>query len=544
MAVAAGQAFGNFQVVRLLGEGGFGEVYEAENPFLQRRAAIKIMHTGMDQDPELVRRFLNEARAASAIRHPNIIDVFDAGVTSEGEPYILMEFLEGDSLQKVILQQGPTPLRAVQEIARQAGSALSAAHAAGIVHRDLKPENLFLIPDPGSAMGFRVKVLDFGIAKFKQRDDQGSTMKTQAGLLMGSPCYMSPEQCRDSSDVDLRSDIYSFAIIVYELLAGVPPFVSQSATEMLVMQITADPPPLRQHLPDLPEYIEQTVMRAMAKDRELRYGSVDYFVGALHGTYPALTTPGSAPSPGSGLDRPPGQSLYSAQGFGYQKTPPPVLVGNFGSRMGMTPAPVSLPNRTITTLSRATGEATPPSAPSSSDSDLEAIRPKRWPLVLGLCAVAAAAALFFVLRPAGPSAVGSPAPSLAPPPVAARQPPPAAVVAPAETVRLQVRSSPAGATVSDAKDGTVLGVTPLQKSYPQSNGTLDLVLRMQGYKDKTVAVGLEGNSATSVDLERAEPPAGLGAPKTSDPAAAPRKTGGNRKQSKTTQNKEDEWRVH
>ena len=267
MAVAAGQNFGNFQVVRLLGEGGFGEVYEAENPFLQRRAAIKVLHAGMVQDPELVRRFLNEARAASAIRHPNIIDVFDAGVTPEGEPYILMEFLEGDSLQKILVERGRIPLRTVQEIARQAGSALSAAHSAGIVHRDLKPENLFLIPDEGMPLGFRVKVLDFGIAKIKHGEDQSSTLKTQAGFLMGSPAYMSPEQCRDSSDVDLRTDVYSLAIIVYEMLAGVPPFASKSATDMLVMQITADPPPLRQHVPDVPDYVEQSVMRALAKER-------------------------------------------------------------------------------------------------------------------------------------------------------------------------------------------------------------------------------------------------------------------------------------
>ena len=545
MAVAAGQTFGNFQVVRLLGEGGFGEVYEAENPFLQRRAAIKIMHTGMDQDPELVRRFLNEARAASAIRHPNFIDVFDAGVTSEGEPYILMEFLDGDSLQKIILQQGPVPLRNVQEIARQAGSALSAAHGAGIVHRDLKPENLFLIADPGSPMGFRVKVLDFGIAKIKHREDQVSTMKTQAGLLMGSPCYMSPEQCRDSSDVDLRSDIYSFAIMVYEMLAGVPPFVSQSATEMLVMQITAEPRPLRQYLPELPEYVEQTVMRALAKDREQRFGSVDYFVGALHGNYPALTTQGNAPSPMGSLDRPPGQSLYSLQGFGYQKTPAPVPLGNIGSRFGMTPAPVPVSGQTITTLSHATGEAAFQARESLSESDLEAIKPKRWPIALGVAGVAAAAVLFIVLRPTGTSTAGSAA---AAPPAAAVVAKQAPAAAQPTTVRLQIRSSPAGATVSDGKDGTVLGVTPLEKSYPQGSGTLGVVLRLQGYKDKTVAVGLEGNSATSIDLERAELPAAEGAHKSVEPSAVTHKPGGSRKPPKTTQNrdqnKEDEWRVH
>jgi serine/threonine-protein kinase len=542
MAVAAGQTFGNFQVVRLLGEGGFGEVYEAENPFLQRRAAIKIMHTGMDQDPELVRRFLNEARAASAIRHPNIIDVFDAGVTVDGEPYILMEFLDGDSLQKVILQQGPIPLPTVQEIARQAGSALGAAHQAGIVHRDLKPENLFLIQDPGSPMGFRVKVLDFGIAKIKHGDERGSTLKTQAGLLMGSPSYMSPEQCRDSSDVDLRSDIYSFAIIVYEMLAGVPPFVSQSATEMLVMQITADPPPLRQPVPDLPEFVEQTVMRALAKDREKRYPTVDYFVGALLGTYPALTAQGNANAPGFTLEGVPNQSLYSRQGFGYQKTPPPVLLGTLGSRSNITPAPVPARSQTISTLSQAMGEAGSPSPDLSTDSEMAAIRPKRWPLLVGIGAVAAAAALFLALRTGGAPTAG---PTPAPPPVAAKPAPP---VAEAPSVRLQIRSSPAGATVSDEKAGTVLGVTPLEKSYPQGNSTLALVLRLQGHKDKTVAVGLEGNSATSVDLERAEPAAAGPAQKPVEPAGGTKKPGGVRKPPKTTQNKEqikeDEWRVH
>src|ERR1017187_9211696 len=342
MAVVAGQSFGNFQVVRLLGEGGFGEVYEAENPFLQRRAAIKVLHTGMVQDPELVRRFLNEARAASAIRHPNIIEVFDAGVTPEGEPYILMEFLEGHSLQKILLERGRIPLRTVQEITRQAGSALSAAHAAGIVHRDLKPENLFLIPDEAMPLGFRMKVLDFGIAKVKHRDDQNSTLKTQAGLLMGSPAYMSPEQCRDSSDVDLRSDIYSLAVMV---------------SEMLAMLITAEPPPLQQQVPDVPDYVEQTVMRALAKDRELRYASVDYFVGALLGTYPALTAQGSATALPPGLDGPPSGSIYSSHGFGYQRTPAPVPVGNFASRVGLTPGPVPVPGPTITTLSHVTGEA-------------------------------------------------------------------------------------------------------------------------------------------------------------------------------------------
>jgi hypothetical protein len=340
--------------------------------------------------------------------------------------------------------------------------------------------------------------------------------------------------------VDLRSDIYSLAIIIYEMLAGVPPFVSQSATEMLVMQITAEPPPLRQHLPDLPEYVEQTVMRALAKDREKRFSTVDHFVGALQGAYPALTVQGGTPAPAWLRDRPPGQSLYSAQGFGYQKTPPPVLVGGFASRVGMTPAPTSLPNQTITTLSHAKGESVSPSPDSPSMSDLESIRPRRWPLALGLVGVAAAASLFFTFRPDRTPADG-PLPRQ-PAPIAAA-PKPAVVPEPA-SIRLEIRSSPAGATVFNAKDGTVLGMTPLERMYPQGNGTLNVLLRLHGYRDKTVTVGLEGNSATVVDLERMEATAPSNEPK---PVAAPaisRKPGGARKPPQTTQNKEEEWLVH
>jgi serine/threonine-protein kinase len=539
MAVVAGQSFGNFQVVRLLGEGGFGEVYEAENPFLQRRAAIKVLHTGMVQDPELVRRFLNEARAASAIRHPNIIEVFDAGVTPEGEPYILMEFLEGDSLQKILLERGRIPLRTVQEITRQAGSALSAAHAAGIVHRDLKPENLFLIPDEAMPLGFRMKVLDFGIAKVKHRDDQNSTLKTQAGLLMGSPAYMSPEQCRDSSDVDLRSDIYSLAVMVYEMLAGVPPFASKSATEMLVMQITAEPPPLQQQVPDVPDYVEQTVMRALAKDRELRYASVDYFVGALLGTYPALTAQGSATAMAAGLDGPPSGSIYSSHGFGYQRTPAPVPVGNFASRVGLTPGPVPVPGPTITTLSHATGEASVSQSPSESDLGLEEVQPRRWPLLLVLGAAAFAAALFFVFRPAG-----GPLRALAPTshPAPQKSTAPSAPSEATRTVLVHIQSSPPGASVLDEKDQSVLGITPLRKSYPQGEGSVGVTLRLAGYKDKSVAITLDGNSSTAVDLERMEPVAAI--PKPAAAHAEPRKAGGTRKPLKIPHNEEDEWRVH
>jgi eukaryotic-like serine/threonine-protein kinase len=529
MAVVTGQSFGNFQVVRLIGEGGFGEVYEAENPFLQRRAAVKVLHAGMLQDAELVRRFLNEARAASAMRHPNIVDVFDAGVTPDGEPYILMEFLEGDSLQKIISQQGRLELATVLEVARQAGSALSAAHLAGIVHRDLKPENLFLIPDPSAPLGFTVKVLDFGIAKVKHRDDRGSTLKTQAGLLMGSPAYMSPEQCRDSSDVDHRTDIYSLAIMVYEMLAGAPPFTSNSATEMLVMQIAMNPPPLRDRVRDLPEHVEQAIARALSKDRDLRYGNVDYFVGALQGSYPAATAHGNVES--SAIDM--GGIAERPMSRAGMITPAPLVLGPLSGKLGTTPAPVVLSKPTLTTLSRSTGERTAGAAESRADFD--AIRPRRWPIIAAAGVVVAVAALL-ASRFLSEQTTTAPAVAVANP--AAKSP----AASPA-MVKVMVRSVPAGATVLDQKQGTVLGVTPLEKAFLQGAGELGLVLRLDGHKEKAIAIGLDGNSSTSVDLEPAETPSAntskrpeLGRPKVVSPRP--------RRPPKPLLENEKEWRLH
>jgi serine/threonine-protein kinase len=381
MALQAGSSFGNYRIVRLIGEGGFGEVYLAENPLLERRAAVKVLHTALAQDPELVRRFLNEARAASAIRHPNIIEVFDAGLTPDGAPYILMEFLEGVSLQKRLADQGRLGVAVVLDLVRQAGSALGAAHASGIVHRDLKPENLFLVPSPEAAGGERVKILDFGIAKIKRSGSTGGTMRTQTGLIMGSPAYMSPEQCKDSADVDLRSDIYSFGVIVYEALAGRTPFVASTGTEMLVMHLTETPPPLRQWAADVPAEIEAAVMRALSKQRSDRFESVASFVDALVGV---------ATRTGFASAGPPAEGATQAQlEAGLERT---------------------IAAAAITTFSRASGQV---DSSSSDEALLAASRPRRWPLVVFGGLAAAGLAVFLAARP-GPASQKSQARPAAP----------------------------------------------------------------------------------------------------------------------------------
>jgi serine/threonine protein kinase len=380
MALQSGLVFGNYKIVRLLGEGGFGEVYLAENPHIERRAAVKVLHAMLAQDKELVRRFLNEARAASAIRHPNIIDVFDAGVTPDGAPYILMEFLEGASLQSRLADVGRMALPQVLDIASQGGLALAAAHEAGIVHRDLKPENLFLVPDQAVPSGERVKVLDFGIAKIKHGTGTGGTLRTQTGLIMGSPAYMSPEQCKDSADVDLRSDIYSFAIIVYEMLAGRTPYVAASNTELLVMHLTETPRPLRELAPDVPVHAEAAIARALSRARNDRFNSMALFIGALSASAGAAT---------SVLD-----------------SPPPSL-----SRPAGSTTPVSRVERTValpasTTFSRATGEV---GAEGSSEGP-KAARSRWWSVSLVGGVFAAGLALFLLARPSrtpAPSAMTS-----------------------------------------------------------------------------------------------------------------------------------------
>jgi serine/threonine-protein kinase len=305
MALQAGRLFGNYRVVRLIGEGAFGEVYLAENPLIDRRAAIKVLRPMLALDAELVRRFFNEARAASAIRHPNIIEVYDAGETPEGAPYILMEFLEGKSLKKRLAEVGKCSVAQTLEVARQAGSALAAAHAVEIVHRDLKPENLFLVPDASAPGGERVKILDFGIAKVKGPGGSASgSFRTEAGLIMGSPTYMSPEQCKDSADVDLRADVYSFATILYEMLAGRPPYVAATGVELLLMHLSELPRPLGELVADVPVHVEAAIMHALRPERRERFEAVSFFVEALQGrasaglqeALPAEIAPASVPA--------------------------------------------------------------------------------------------------------------------------------------------------------------------------------------------------------------------------------------------------------
>lgn len=269
-AVVVGQQIGSYRIERLLEEGGMGAVFEAMHPEIGRRAAVKVLRRTFARDPEFAARFLNEARAANLVGHPNIVEIFEFGRLPDETPYIIMEFLAGQSLASR-LQKPPRPsVGESLEWCRQVAHAMAAAHEKGIVHRDLKPENIFLVPDPVNAGGLRVKILDFGIAKLRPEQSAGGASMTRAGTTMGSPAYMAPEQCYELGQVGDRADVYALGIILYELLAGRPPFTAQMAAEVIVMQAKATPPPLTQLAPGVPEAVAELVHRLLLKEPEKR----------------------------------------------------------------------------------------------------------------------------------------------------------------------------------------------------------------------------------------------------------------------------------
>ncbi|MFL5305827.1 MAG: serine/threonine-protein kinase [Polyangia bacterium] len=401
-----GERVNNYEVRSVLGEGGMGAVYLAEHPFMGRKAAIKVLRPELAQDPSLVERFMNEARAANAIHHPNIIDIIDVGLLPSGIPYMMMEFLDGESLARRI-ERGRLSVAEAVDVATQTAWALQAAHAKEIVHRDLKPDNLFLVPDDGRPFGARVKVLDFGIAKLRG-ELSGGGAKTQTGSVMGTPPYMSPEQCRGlTEEIDHRTDIYALGIILYEMLVGAPPFMSAGWGDVVLMHVTKPVPPPRDKNPAVSPELEAVILKALAKRSDDRWSSMDELDAALRKSI-------GAPPRGfaSGVKAPGGTAVLEA-------------------------GPASGTVRTPTTLGAASGEVSP-----ADDRTTLWRRPSV--LVGGGAAVAAVIAVLAlgsrhapnaapvaaspIAAPASVAASAPPRPAVAAPPVAA--PPPVEVAPP------------------------------------------------------------------------------------------------------------------
>src|SRR4051812_40806705 len=260
-----------------------GVVYRAEHVVLGSPAAVKLLLPQLTQNPVVVERFFQEAKAASAIRHPGVVEVFDYGRMPSGQAYIAMELLRGEDLAGFIARRKPLEPALAAHIARDILHALNATHVVGVIHRDLKPDNIFLVRDVGAPGAIRVKILDFGIAKLVG-DPLGRTgprLKSKGGSILGTPTYMAPEQCKGNAEPDARIDLYAVGCILFELLTGRPPFLAKGDGEMLAMHIYEPPPRLANLAPHLPVELDALLAKLLTKAPEDRIPSAAYALATL-----------------------------------------------------------------------------------------------------------------------------------------------------------------------------------------------------------------------------------------------------------------------
>jgi len=474
-----GQILGErYRVLRVIGEGGMGTVYLSEHVVLGKRFAIKVLRPELSQREDLVRRFQQEAVAASQIGQENIVDVVDFGRTPEGRLYYAMEALDGECLTDVLARERRLPLARAVPLLAQIARALGAAHERGIVHRDVKPDNVVLVQRQAGEVA---KVLDFGISMVTGDLARGGERLTGAGTIIGTPEYMSPEQTVGES-VDHRADVYAWGVLAYEVLTGSLPFQGKTSMDVLIAHRVKDPQPPSSRCPEakLPAALESLVLRTLAKSRDARPQTMGEIVRELVQLAATLALPISSPT----------QPFGAAPAAGATPTNPayaPTLPGS-----GMPPPTFTSGSNTPTL------PVLPivPAAPANR-------RRTRLALAVGLVAICAGAGAGFALfhRTSAPSAdpevEAVPLPSTAPtalalpPPVPAADPSVARPAAEKQTRTLHLVTTPAGASVH--VDGKVLGTTPME--LPVAEGapkTVRFVLdgyrparRLAAYRAKT-----------------------------------------------------------
>ncbi|MFO0759552.1 MAG: protein kinase [Byssovorax sp.] len=499
---------GKYRLVRLLGQGGMGAVYEAQHVETGRRLAIKLIHRELLSESTMA-RFEREARAAGAIESQHIAEVIDAGKDPQtGAPYLVMEFLEGEDLQHLIDRVGPLPPELALRIASQACVGLTKAHEAGVLHRDIKPGNIFLARREEDEIV--VKIVDFGIAKFADTALGASegTGLTRTGMIVGTPLYMSPEQARGRKEIDPRTDVWSLGVVLYHALTGAPPHAEAQTFGDLIAAIRHDPPrPLRAVAPWVPAEVEAVVTRAMAPEVADRFPTMEAMHEAIKAMLPGGSTLTKGMMVGLGAEH---------RGLGKTELAPPAA-----------PSP---PTPVVSTVEGAGADRTVPASPL-----LPARAPRRsrrsWaPAVLGAIGGALILGLgglwlYRALSPAAPGeAIGS---SAAPPPssevpiapvsVATSPPVPSATVLdtgrPTEVRRVKVVILPADALVEvegvrvRSKDGVI-----------EISGTLGSVHKVRVFKGR-----LETEGDVVVTESGAIPPKiELGAPRPApSPSASP-----------------------
>jgi serine/threonine-protein kinase len=267
-----------YRIIRLIGQGGMGAVYEGENILIARRVAIKVLYAAVASQHGVVERFEREAQAAGRIGNDHILEVLDMGTLHDGNRFMVMEFLDGETLGERTTRVGRLSAQQIAPLARQLLVGLAAAHHAGIIHRDLKPDNVFILREKAGQPDF-VKIIDFGISKFTTLDQD---MKmTATGAVMGTPYFMSPEQAKGSRISDVRSDLYAVGVIIYKTITGLVPFDGATFNELLFKIVLSPVPQPRESVPELDPGFESIVMKAMARDPEFRFQTAEAFIAAL-----------------------------------------------------------------------------------------------------------------------------------------------------------------------------------------------------------------------------------------------------------------------
>jgi len=560
---------GRFSILEPIGSGGMGKVYKAIQAPLDRMVAIKVLHpqfSSNNRDPGFVKRFVLEASLTSKLRHPNTVTVIDYGQTEDGIFYIAMEYLEGMSLSEVLTKQGALPWQRALHIGQQVCRSLREAHRFGIIHRDLKPANVMLLDEADHDL---VKVLDFGLVKSFVGDGSASDVEpdskiTQAGMLLGSPQYMSPEQARNHSDP--RSDVYSFGVLVYEMIAGRPPFLAKDYLEVIVKHLKEPPAPFHVVRPDLsvPMEVEDLVFRCLEKEPAHRFQSMDEVLEALRSLGAAGVQNSFGGDSRSGVNSIPGIAAGPTpppvvggvfrdvtprpqhQGGAY--TPPPVAAGTpppyARASLGGSPTPIStpgmrrpptqpsFPNPLSQSQQRMFAGAAPPlpeepetqrSGPSTVPNNGEggtnvfaaSMEPSgtanRMKLVAGGIGVALVLSLGFWLltRPGKEAAPPTPPPgptaNLPPQPgPAPAQPAAAANTALGKPVKFRVTTEPPKAQVFFG--AKMMGETPVEfeapSDKPDGTVTIDLVLILDGYFPQPVTAGGSGVVIISQRLQK------------------------------------------
>ncbi len=466
--VVVGEMIGEYRVESKLGEGGFGAVYRAIQPLIGKLVAIKVLSRKLSGDPEMVSRFVAEARAVNHIRSRNIVDIFGFGSLPDGRQYFVMELLDGTTLEEYVRERGRLPAEEAVAIFRGIARALDAAHAAGIVHRDLKPENVFLVRDDGVLMP---KLLDFGIAKLMGGATGGH--KTRTGVPMGTPYYMSPEQCRGDK-IDHKTDVYSFGVLAFQVLTGELPFRGDSFMQIMFAHVSSAPPAPSSAWPRLSPLLDPPILTMLAKSPAERPDTCGAAVEAIAN---------AAASAGHAV----GTLPVGTPSFALSATTPAAMGAVFA-------APRESPGSTLSAAETATDVGPKSRAPLAALG-----------AVLALVLVGGGLALAMTRKPTAEATEPTASPSSAP--AVSAGPTPSSVISaavePAAPARVRLTLTSEPKRVAVFLGNRLLGTAPDDEIWlDRSDVELELTLKADGYANDKIKVRPADNVSVSVKLTK------------------------------------------